>query len=117
MINAKVIHGGAVAAGLGYPTANLDVDEKDFFIQPGVYAAYAKLRAVQYEAVLVVQDQPRKVEVHLFDYSGDSLYGSALSIELLERISDILSFANRQDLLIKINTDISLVREVFRKKI
>lgn len=102
-----------MAAGLGYPTANLDIQDNDFLVQPGVYAAYAKLHGREHEAVLVVQDQPRKIEVHLFGYSGTHLYGSTLAVDPLKRVSDIVSFLTREELLAKINNDIRLVREVF----
>ena len=102
---------------LGYPTANLDCPAP-MNIDRGVYAARVRYGAGAYEAVLVVgaipDMTPLSVEVHMFDFNGD-LYGEELSVEVLERLSDVEQLSSDEELIEKIEQDVVKAREVFAR--
>jgi riboflavin kinase/FMN adenylyltransferase len=90
---------GIVRAGaqrgrsLGFPTANLEVDERTPALD-GVYAGWARIdaEAVIRPAMVYVGSAPtfgtgaRRLEVHLFDFSGD-LYGRCLQVQIGVRVA------------------------------
>jgi len=90
---------GIVRAGaqrgraLGYPTANLEVDERAPPLD-GIYAGWAKIDAegVVRPAMVYLGSAPtfgagaRRLEVHIFDFSGD-LYGRRLQVQIGARVA------------------------------
>ncbi len=85
---AEVVKGEGIAYGkLGFPTANLQVDNE--VIPPsGVYAGYIKIDSQVFKCIINVgyspsfhhEDAPVKVEAHIFDYTGN-LYHHQLELE------------------------------------
>lgn len=96
----KVVHGEHRGRGIGFPTANLVVEEESKLIPAnGVYAVLALVQQKQYKAMMNIGLRPtvseqaqRSIEVHLFDFSGD-LYGQALDIAFIGRLRDEQKFA------------------------
>ena len=74
MFGGMIIHGKGVGKKLGCPTANLDCDLKNIKYKSGVYAAKAILGDETYQAGLVIQHSPARVEVYLIDYKGEDFY-------------------------------------------
>jgi riboflavin kinase / FMN adenylyltransferase len=84
----KVIEGNKIGRTLGYPTANLALDEDEKLIPgDGIYATYA--RASVAEGMLkgmmsigirpTIGDNKRMIEVNLFDFDKD-IYGQTLRV-------------------------------------
>jgi len=100
-IVGTVTRGERYGTTLGYPTANLSVTALDD-VERGVYAGTAvrEKSGATYRAGIVIGAQgtnPPKVEAHLLDFSGD-LYGETLTLHLVERLREIRSYANAEDL-------------------
>ena len=116
-IRGKVVSGLGVGKDLGYRTANLEYNDSKV-IPSGVYAAKTEVVGVNvYQSVAVVgarefQDKPL-VEIFIFDF-GKDLYGKELSVELLDKVSEIEQFKDTEALLKKIKQDILKVKEYFR---
>jgi FAD synthase len=113
MFSGIVIKGDGVARKLGYPTANLSIGPKDTKLKDGIYAAFAVIAKKKYEAALVVHSSANKVEVHLFDYTGKDIYGSRLSVDAVQKVSEIERMPEGE-LKKKIDNDIRLIREFFK---
>ncbi len=113
MIVGKVIHGEGIGKKLGFATANLDLDVSDLEIAEGVYAAKANHGGNVYNAALIILAKSNKVEVFLFDYTGQDIYGEKLQVEYLEKVSEIEIFEKKEDLVEKIKKDINLVKSFF----
>ena len=87
-----VVSGQRIGRTMGFPTANLSVDEPQK-VQPGdgVYAVRARLRGATYRGMLsignrpTIGDQPTAVEVHLLDFTGD-VYGEPLEVEFVRHL-------------------------------
>ena len=88
-LRGHVVSGQRLGRTMGFPTANLSVDEP-LKIRPGdgVYAVRAWLRGVAYRGMLSIGNrptlgnQPTAVEVHLLDFAGQ-IYGEALEVEFI----------------------------------
>ncbi len=101
IVEGIVIHGRAIGRDLGYPTANIDVD--DPHLDGGVYASRVVLNGVEYLAVTNVGTNPtvggacRHIETHIIGWDGD-LYGERLRIELGRKLRDERRFESLDDL-------------------
>lgn len=113
MFGGIVIHGDQIGRILGYPTANLDIALKDTKCKEGVYAAKAFLQKKEYKAALIIREDNKKVEVHLFDYDGGEFYGSYLEVLPIQKVSEIEPYQGEEKLKEKITNDIRLIKEVF----
>lgn len=114
MFQGTVIDGKKIGRTLGYPTANLDISVKDTKCNPGVYAGNATLKRKKYNCAIVLHSLSDKVEVYLFDYTGPEFYGEILMVDPIQKVSEIESQDNENDLKMKIESDIALVRKVLK---
>jgi len=113
-LSGRVTPGAQRGRTIGFPTANL-ADIRTVLPKDGVYAGRVRIAERSYPAGINVgsnptfQEQQRKVEVHLLDYSGD-LYGQTLEVELLERLRDTRPFAGVAELIAQLQQDLIQVR-------
>lgn len=114
MFRGMVVHGQKIGRTLGYPTANLDIPVKKTKFAPGVYAAHATLNRIQYKAALVIHSTLDKVEVHFFEYTGPDFYGVIISVDPVQKVSEIETYETEEALKEKIDADVMLVRRVFK---
>jgi riboflavin kinase/FMN adenylyltransferase len=120
----RIIHGKHLGKQLGFPTANVAVENEE--LPPnGVYA-------VEVEVKTDGQGQPsmargvanlglrptvesgavdRSLEVHLLDYEGD-LYGGELEISFLQFLREEKKFAGLEELKAQIARDVAAAREL-----
>ena len=100
------------------PTANLD--SPDFKAEPGIYAAIAKLGDESYNGLCfigkawLIEGNPERVEIHLFDYQGKDFYGEAVSVILKKKIRDVIEFTSLEQAREVIHSDIKSAKEYFR---
>lgn len=91
-LRGHVVSGQRIGRTMGFPTANLSVDEPQK-VRPGdgVYAVRARLRGATYRGMLsignrpTIGDQPTAVEVHLLGFTGD-VYGEPLEVEFVRHL-------------------------------
>jgi riboflavin kinase/FMN adenylyltransferase len=111
MYSGIVIDGGKQAKALGFPTANIVLDDASI---SGIYASRVLLEGKRHDAVTYA-DQNRKVlESHLLDFSGD-LYGETIAVELLQHLRDALPFSDEAEARAQIGQDIESARAYFMK--
>lgn len=95
----KIVKGHQVGRTIGFPTANLSVDDpRKILPGNGVYAVWALLSGKRYKGMLSIGNRPtlgdggnRSIEVHLLDFSGD-LYGEEIEISFACKIRDNRKF-------------------------
>jgi riboflavin kinase/FMN adenylyltransferase len=116
MFSGNIIKGDGLGKKLGFPTANVDIEIKKTGLADGVYAARAWLEKKEYFAVLVIRAGVNKVEVNLFDYTGEDFYGEELKVEAGERINDVGEFVSEEKLKEKIKKDVEIARRSFETK-
>ncbi len=110
-VEGIVVAGDARGGTLGFPTANLRVEQSVLVPRFGIYAG----AALDHRAAVSIGVNPhyggaeRRVEAFLLDFEGD-LYGQRLIVELWERLRDEASFASEADLVEQIEHDVAAAR-------
>lgn len=118
-VDGIVVPGAARGAGLGYPTANVEVDPALARPASGAYAGRARAAAGWYPAAISVgvrptfggdpASSPVLIEAYLLDFDGD-LYGLQLRIEFWKRLHDDLKFDSIDGLVAQIEADVQATR-------
>jgi len=102
-LHGRVVAGAGRGRGLGFPTANLDIDSQQALPPDGVYAAWANVDNKAYHSVINIGKRPtfgsneRAVEVYILDYHGE-LYGRRLKIDIIERLRSEERFDTAEEL-------------------
>jgi riboflavin kinase/FMN adenylyltransferase len=114
-VDGKVVGGDHRGAGLGFPTANLDVAEELLVPANGIYAGAVgdKRAAVSIGVNPHFGGAERRVEAYLLDWSGD-LYGDRLVVELWQRLRDERAFTSDDELVAQIARDVEQTRAAIR---
>ena len=116
-LRGVVVTGDGIGRTLDCPTANLRLHEEKFLPADGVYAAWARIggetawhpAAVSIGVRPTFGEQPRAVEVHLLDWTGE-LVGRDLEVELEAWIRGQLKFDGPDALAAAIQDDLRAVR-------
>ena len=108
-IAGTVVHGKELGRTIGFPTANISVDDKSIQLPaPGVYAADVTLPpdTVPHRAMLNIGRRPTveanhtapvSIEAHIIDYAAD-LYGRRINVSFLARLRDEIHFGSLDEL-------------------
>ena len=112
-LSGEVVTGDGRGAGIGFPTANIQIDHpKKIIPLKGVYAVWVEGEAVEERkrGMLNIGSRPtfngqdERIEVHMLDFEGD-LYGSTLHIEFVQRIRDERKFNSVKELMQQLSKD------------
>ncbi|MBN1959752.1 MAG: riboflavin biosynthesis protein RibF [Deltaproteobacteria bacterium] len=112
-----ILRGAQRGTGLGFPTANLDT-HYELIPSSGVYAGRAICDIGLFEAVVNIGTTPTfggdqlKIEAHFPEYQGGPLYGTAMTIELIDRLRSEINFSDVTALKAQIKSDIEQARRV-----
>ena len=119
-INGKVVKGNARGRAIGFPTANILVENKWKLIPvDGVYAVKVKLGGKQFYGMLnmgkrpTLSDNEHRIEVHIFDFSSD-IYGADIKVEFVKRIREEKQFDNLELLKKQLQIDENNCKKFFR---
>jgi riboflavin kinase/FMN adenylyltransferase len=102
---------------IGYPTANLQVNEEDLVPRIGVYAVQVICEGICYGGVLNIGynptfgDQKLVAETHIFDFNKD-IYGKPIKLNLLKFLRDEKKFTGIPDLAEQIGRDAAQAKKV-----
>lgn len=103
-LSGRVEHGRHVGTLLGFPTANISIDDNAKLLPAdGVYALRASVGGSSYPAMANLGGQPtfgtptRTLEVNIINFDGD-LYGQVIKVDFLARMRDIQHFADTETL-------------------
>ncbi len=97
--SGKVVLGNQIGRTIGFPTANLEVENKDKLILPqGIYAATVYHKNIKYYGMLYIGNRPTlehlhntTIEVNIFDFEQD-IYGDTLVIEVTKWLREDKKF-------------------------
>lgn len=116
-VTGEVIHGyGRGSRLLGYPTANLKVDN-ELLPATGIYAVRVGWAGRSYEGVANIGvcptfgNQEVTLEVHILDFQQD-IYGERLAVEFVARLREERRFADVAALVAQIERDVAAARQV-----
>ncbi len=116
IIEGVVIGGNRLGRRLGFPTANIAIDD-NLTIDNGVYCSKVYVEGEKYLAMTNVGVRPsvdgskRLLETHLFGFKG-LLYGLKLRVELYEKIRDEKRFDSVEELRQQIEQDSKKIKEL-----
>ena len=123
-IHGVVSTGRSRGRTLGFPTANIMMDDTEKMLPAGgVYITQASWEDEQYHAITNVGVNPTfehdhivRVETHIPRFSGE-LYGKKMEIRFLARLRDEKVFDSRDALIAQIQRDLaSFEKFVYKKK-
>ncbi|MCB0657830.1 MAG: bifunctional riboflavin kinase/FAD synthetase [Saprospiraceae bacterium] len=112
LLSGIIVHGEKIGSTIGYPTANIQLVEKEKLIpKDGVYAVRITVDEATYDAMLYIGKRPvikgqdkRVIEVHIFDFS-EVIYGLPVQVEVIKHIRDEMSFDRIDDLKLQLMED------------
>jgi riboflavin kinase/FMN adenylyltransferase len=121
-LQGPVVQGNQLGRKLGYPTANIAVEDSFKLIPAdGVYVIQARLKQEVLHGVASIGFRPtvngtnRTVEAFLFDYDT-TLYGEILKIEFMEWLRPEVKFETVDLMIAAIDNDVAQARAILAKK-
>ena len=97
-LSGTVVKGNQRGRTIGFPTANILVDETRKLIPAnGVYAAHAIVKGKKYTGMMNIGNRPTvgggdiTIEVNIFDFNED-IYGERISVNLFDKIRNEQKF-------------------------
>jgi riboflavin kinase / FMN adenylyltransferase len=112
-----VISGDGRGRGLGFPTANLDIQKGVDIPAPGVYAGQAIVGETPYKAAIHIGPRPTfadatsTVEAHILDFSAD-IYNQTICLVIIHKLRDIEKFDTIEALQTAIEADCRTTRSM-----
>lgn len=120
-ITGKVVHGKKLGKEIGYPTANIEIDDKDKLIPAnGIYAVKVRHLDSIYDGMLSIGNNPTvenakwSIEVNIFEFNK-TIYGDEITIYFIARMRDEVKFGDLNDLKLQLKADESEARGILRK--
>jgi len=112
LLRGFVIEGNKLGRTIGFPTANIFIEDQDKLIpKNGVYAVYVYIEGERYKGMLNIGVRPtvnndlrRTIEVHIFDFSAD-IYGKTVRLELISFMRDEVKFNGIDGLIHQLKID------------
>lgn len=115
-LRGVVVKGDGRGRTLGFPTANLRVQDGDKLVPPaGIYAVRGVLRSGTHGGALHIgprptfRGSPPTVELHLLDFEGD-LYGEAVRVDFVRYLREVEPFDSASALVRQMEEDVSEAR-------
>lgn len=116
-VEGQVVTGAQRGGSLGFPTANLNIEQTTLVPASGVYSAKVRIDEETYLGVANIgtkptfQDSGKNIEVHLIDFC-QNLYGKMIKIEFTQRLREEKKFMSPNDLIRQIEQDIIKARNM-----
>ncbi len=90
-IEGKVVKGDSIGRTIGYPTANVEISNKDKLLPPiGIYACNVIVNAKKFGGMLYIGSRPTiskngkpVIEVNIFDFN-ENIYEEIIGIEVIK---------------------------------
>ncbi len=120
LINGLVIHGDKLGKTIGFPTANLQIEEAYKLIPgDGVYAVKVTVKGKEFNGMLNIGKRPtvdglnRKIEVHILDFKKD-IYQEKISIKFVKKVRDEKKFESLDHLKTQLEIDKGTITEILK---
>jgi len=109
-ISGTVIHGKKIGRTIGYPTANISIDQLKLLPKKGAYIVDVFLENKRYKGMLSIGTNPTvfgnslSVEVYILDFNED-IYGKEISVNFREFLHDEIKFESIEKLIERLDED------------
>ena len=116
-LSGSVIKGDQRGSQIGFPTANMNVDNNIQIPKNGVYKVNVYLNEILYEGIMNIGHKPTvsegtrlSLEVHIFDFNDD-IYDADLTVYFNKFIRDEIKFSSIDELIQQISKDIEEINK------
>jgi riboflavin kinase/FMN adenylyltransferase len=115
-----VVKGDSRGRELGFPTANLELEEEPHMLTDGIYACWVRLNGELYKGAMHIGPRPTfveadpAIEVYILDFEDRNLYGEQLWFQCVARLRDIEKFDTIRDLVNALERDCEQARTILR---
>lgn len=117
-ITGKVVYGNKLGRTIGFPTANIEIDDEYKLITAnGVYASRVQYNGLIYKGMSNIGVRPTvnhsdlTIEVNIFDFDKE-IYGENITIYFVDRIRDEVKFDNMDALKMQLALDKETVKKL-----
>lgn len=122
ILHGTVVHGDKRGGSIGFPTANIHVDQtKKVVPKKGVYAVWIRVDGEYYPAMMNIGKRPTfegehlTVEVHIFEFDQD-IYGKEVQTQFVKRLRDEKKFSGIDELKNQLERDKSKAEKILKSK-
>jgi len=116
-LSGEVVDGDKRGRELGFPTANLHVDQQLLLPGDGIYATWTIIEGKAHMSATSIGIRPtfglteRLVETYILDFSQD-LYGQTIELQFVEKLRGQESFPDIESLTNQVNEDVLATRHI-----
>lgn len=109
-VSGKVIDGKKLGRTIGYPTANIEVDELKLLPKKGAYIVEVYVKNKFYKGMLSIGTNPTvngdklTVEVYILDFNED-IYGDEITVKFRDFLHEEIKFESLQKLIERLDED------------
>lgn len=109
-ISGKVIDGKKLGRTIGYPTANLEIDELKLLPKKGAYIVETYVKNKFYKGMLSIGTNPTvngeklTVEVYILDFNQD-IYGEEITLKFRDFLHEQIKFESLEKLIERLDED------------
>lgn len=110
-LSGRIIRNKRIGRRIGFPTANIEPEERRVLPPDGVYATIAYVRGAAYRAVTnigtnpTIEDGKLGIETHLLDFDAD-IYGEVLTVVFHSFLRGEIKFNGVEELKEQIKLDV-----------
>lgn len=115
-VSGKVIDGKKLGRTIGYPTANIEVDELKLLPKKGAYIVEVYVKNKFYKGMLSIGTNPTvngdklTVEVYILDFNKD-IYGEEITVKFRDFLHEEIKFESLEKLIERLDEDKRLTEE------
>lgn len=114
-LSGKVVHGKKLGRTIGFPTANIEVDEHKLLPKKGAYIVNVLVDNIEYKGMLSIGTNPTvngenlSVEVNILDFNED-IYDKEITVKFKSFLHDEIKFESLEKLIDRLKEDEELTR-------
>ena len=122
MLSGKVIHGKKLGRTIGFPTANLEINDKKVIPKKGVYYTNVDIEGKIFKGITSVGNNPTvngkelTIETYILDFNNN-IYEKEIKVYLIDRIRDEIKFNNIDELTKQLKKDKEVAENSSKVKI
>lgn len=115
-VSGKVIDGKKLGRTIGYPTANIEVDELKLLPKKGAYIVEVYVKNKFYKGMLSIGTNPTvngdklTVEVYILDFN-ENIYGEEITVKFRDFLHEEIKFESLEKLIERLDEDKRLTKE------
>lgn len=122
MLSGKVIHGKKLGRTIGFPTANLEINDKKVIPKKGVYYTNVDIEGKIFKGITSVGNNPTvngkelTIETYILDFNNN-IYEKEIKVYFIDRIRDEIKFNNIDELTKQLKKDKEVAENSSKVKI